>query len=114
MKKWLFLYLIFGLFTLGAQEDERPYDFKKDDAFQYARPLTSVSPEGYDRQDCIFANRMVRTMVNRFRALSFQMERRCREKSGTGPCEQYVASMDSIVEKFNRQFALIKAKCTQD
>jgi hypothetical protein len=113
MKKWpiLFLLLILGA---QAQEDKKPYEFNRDDVFQYVKPLTQVNPEGYDRQDCIFANRMIRTMVNRFRALSFAMERRCRERSGKGICEENVANMDSIMDKLNRQFALVKAKCTPD
>jgi hypothetical protein len=111
MKKWLFLYLLFTL-GLSAQEDQKPYDFERDRTFQYAKPLSPVDPEGYDRQDCVFANRLIRTMINRFRALSFSMERRCRERSGGGLCEQHVAEADGIAEKLNRQFVLIKAKCT--
>ena len=114
MRKWIILGLFFGMiFTCMAQEDEKPYEFEEDSLFQFAKPLAPVSATGYDRQDCVFANRMVRTMVNRFRATSFQMERRCRERGGKGLCEKHVAHMDNIVSNLNRQFELIKAKCVQ-
>ncbi len=113
MKKWPFLFL-FIILSAQAQEDKKPYEFNRDDIFQYVKPLTPVNPEGYNRRNCVFANRLIRTMVNRFRALSFAMERRCRERSGTGRCEENVANMDNVVDKLNRQFVLVKAKCTPD
>lgn len=99
---------------LRAQEDPAPFEFERDSVFQYVKPIREVSATGYNRQDCIFANRLVRSMVQRFRASSFDMERRCREHKGTGVCQEKVVSMDNIVDKLNRQILLIKEKCTQE
>lgn len=112
MKRGIFLIFLFASISY-AQEDPAPYDYKRDGVFQYAKPIKEVSPTGYNRHDCVFANRLVRTMVNRFRATSFQMERRCRERSGEGVCLKFVGDLDTVMDKLNRQYTLIKEKCVK-
>jgi hypothetical protein len=84
---------------------------EKDEIFQYARPLSDVSPTGFDRQDCVFANRMFRTMVNRFRAISYQVERRCLTKKGGSRCKKYTSKFDHVLKKMRKQALVIKKKC---
>jgi hypothetical protein len=69
--------------------------------------------EGFDREDCQWQSRDLRTMAFRLKNISWDIERRCRKSTASGKktCEQYIQYFEQLLEDLNKQYKVAKTRC---
>jgi len=74
-----------------------------------------MAKEGFDRKDCQWESRNLRTMVFRLRNISWDIERRCRKSTSSGKktCVQYIQYFEQLLDEVNTQYKVAKSRCVK-
>lgn len=79
--------------------------------------LQPLPPKEYNKFKCFRAVKLIRTMINRIRALSFRIDKKCRKEGGRGSkgneCSQEFDYIKQVLNAFNRQRDIIKNVCQE-
>ncbi|RLA67111.1 MAG: hypothetical protein DRQ88_04245 [Epsilonproteobacteria bacterium] len=75
--------------------------------------LPLATADGFDRKECQWESRNLRTMALRLKNISWDIERRCRQSSSKGKkiCAEYISYFDELLGKMNKQHLVAKDRC---
>ena len=76
-----------------------------------------IPQKKYDKFKCFRAVKLVRTMINRIRTLSFRIDKKCRKVQASdnqGQCPQEFAYLKGVLDTFNRQREIIANVCQSE
>ncbi len=80
--------------------------------------MPALPPKEYSKFKCFRAVKQIRTMINRIRALSFRIDKKCRKVQAsdtrTGQCPQEFAYLKVVLNTFNRQREIIANVCQSE
>ena len=77
----------------------------------------ALPSKGYDKFKCFRAVKLIRTMINRIRTLSFRIDKKCRKVQGSGntdACPQEFAYLKTVLGTFNLQREIIANVCQSE
>jgi hypothetical protein len=78
----------------------------------------AIPPKGYDKFKCFRAVKLIRTMTNRIRTLSFRIDKKCRKVQAsdarTVQCPQEFTYLKGVLDTFNRQREIIANVCQSE
>jgi len=69
--------------------------------------------EGFDRKDCQWQARDLRTMAFRFKNISWEIERKCRQNTSKGKriCGEAIRYFEELLGEINKQHKVTKDRC---
>lgn len=74
-----------------------------------------IPPKEYNKFKCFRAVKLIRTMINRIRTLTYRIDKKCRKEGERGnqadECTQEFNYMKQVLNAFNRQRDIIKNVC---
>ncbi len=78
----------------------------------------AIPEKGYNKFSCFRAVKLIRTMMNRIRTLSFRIDKKCRKQSevvgNKSDCEQTFSYLKSVLGVYNRQREIISNVCQNE
>lgn len=114
--KWLLVLLLLGpisLFADGPMGENVKGRYGGEEIFT-EKGQETMPPKGFDRNKCLRANQLFRTMINRIRTITFRIERKCSKGAGNvhqQECIHHINYLDDIFKIFNRQFEVMGKVC---
>ncbi|MFI5390180.1 MAG: hypothetical protein ACHQYQ_02370 [Bacteriovoracales bacterium] len=116
------IFILLFLIPLGLLADVVPEGtssghYGREELFTKEGEL-AIPPKGYDKFKCFRAVKLIRTMINRIRALSFRIDKKCRKVQASDnrndECPKEFAYLKNVLDAFNRQREIIANVCQSE
>jgi hypothetical protein len=113
-----FLFLIpLSLFADVVPEGTSSGHYGREEIFTKEGQLP-IPPKEYNKFKCFRAVKLVRTMINRVRTLSFRIDKKCRKVGSVAAksdeCSKEFAYLKMVLDTFNRQREIISNVCQSE